>query len=135
MPPSIKIPVPEGTSSMYLTALSLYDKRSQIAVSWTDGSASFGATFIGPTDSFVLADKVFGLPVVSLNDSIPNEISVSFKLSETTTSGSNSVATNVGPQGNGTQIQITEYASSDAEHMKPTTITILFQTDLRSIKK
>ncbi|PBP26660.1 hypothetical protein BUE80_DR002377 [Diplocarpon rosae] len=126
MPPSIKIPAPEGTSSMCLTALSLYDKRSQCFLR---------SNLIGPTDSFVLADKVFGLPVISLNDSIRNQISVSFKLSETTSSRSSSVAKNVGLQSNGTQIQITKYASSDAERNKPTTITILCQTDLRSIKK
>lgn len=86
---------------MYLTALSLYEERSSVAVSWTDGSATFGATFVGPNPQFVLADKVFGLPVISLNDSIPKEISVSFKFHDTTHSVSSPATANVGPQGNG----------------------------------
>ncbi|KAI6716068.1 hypothetical protein JHW43_001326 [Diplocarpon mali] len=93
------IPVPEGTSSIYLTALSLYDNRLQYRGLM---AALFGASFTGPTDSFVLNDKVFGLPIVSLTDNFSNEISVSFKHTANTTSEQSSVTKHVGPQGNGT---------------------------------
>jgi len=131
----LKIQVPQGTTSMYLTALSLYEERSQIAVNWTDGSATFGATFVGPNPQYVLADKVFGQPIISLNDSIPKEISVSFKFHDTTHTVSSPTTTNVGPQGNGTQVQITGFAASDKNREKPTTITILFQSNFHGIKK
>ncbi|KAH7348555.1 hypothetical protein BKA65DRAFT_262256 [Rhexocercosporidium sp. MPI-PUGE-AT-0058] len=131
----IKIQVPQGTTSMYLTALSLYEERSQIVINWTDGSATFGATFMGPNPQFVLADKVFGLPIISLNDSIPSEISVCFKFHDTTHTVSSPATTNVGPQGNGTQIQITGYTSVDKRKEKPTTVTILFQSNLHGLKR
>ncbi|CAL3970758.1 unnamed protein product [Diplocarpon coronariae] len=97
------IPVPEGTSSIYLTALSLYDNRLQYRGLM---AALFGASFTGPTDSFVLNDKVFGLPIVSLTDNFSNEISVSFKHTANTTSEQSSVTKHVGPQGNGTANRI-----------------------------
>ncbi|KAL2064330.1 hypothetical protein VTL71DRAFT_4824 [Oculimacula yallundae] len=131
----VNIQVPEGTTSMYLTALSLYEDRSQIAINWTDGSATFGATFVGPNSTFVLADKVFGQPIISLNESVPKEISVCFKFHDTTCTVSEPATTNVGPQGNGTQIQLTAYTSADKKQEKPTTVTILFQRNFHGLKK
>ncbi|EKD17543.1 uncharacterized protein L3040_006661 [Drepanopeziza brunnea f. sp. 'multigermtubi'] len=135
MPPLIKISIPEGTKSIDLTALSLYEHRSQIIVEWTDGSANFGATFVGPTASFVLADKAFGQPIISLTDNVPKVLSVSFKFYDMTPSILEPKISNVGPQGNGTQVQITGYASSDKKHEKPTTLTVLFKRPLRGIKR
>ncbi|CZS93281.1 uncharacterized protein RAG0_03642 [Rhynchosporium agropyri] len=131
----IKIQVPEGTTSMYLTALSLHQGRSQIAVNWSDGSATFGATFIGPNPHYVLADNVFGLPIISLNDSVPKELSVCFKFHNKTCTVSSPETKNVGPQGNGTQIQLSAYTSEDKKQEKPTTVTILFQSHLHGLKK
>lgn len=131
----IKIQVPPTAKSMHLTALSLYENRCHVDVSWTDGSATFGTKFIGPNASYVLTDKVFGQSIVSLHDSVPAEITVDFKFSDTTAAVSPPVTATVGPQGNSTQIQITGYATSDERQEKPTTVTILFESPLRGIKK
>jgi hypothetical protein len=132
MLPPITIPVPSGTSAIYLTALSLFDKTSSVSVSWTDGGASFGADFVGPSPTYVLGDKVFGLPIVTV-DSVPTEISVSFNFDDDLThqhSVSDPVTKTVGPDGNYTQVQISGFASSDHHHRTPTTVTILFKGSL-----
>jgi hypothetical protein len=46
MLPPVKIPIPSGTNAFYLTALSLSSLPSTASVSWTDGSAIFGADFV-----------------------------------------------------------------------------------------
>lgn len=132
MLPPITIPVPSGTKAMYLTALSLFDKTSSVSISWTVGSATFGADFVGPNPQHVLGDKVFGLPVIAV-DSLPSEISVSFNFNDDMThqhSVSGPTTNKVGPEGDATQVQISGYASSDHHHRHPTTVTILFQGSL-----
>jgi hypothetical protein len=63
MLPPLTIQVPSGTNAIYLTALSLFNKTSSVSISWTDGSATFGADFVGPSPTYVLGDKVFDLPI------------------------------------------------------------------------
>lgn len=130
-----KIQVPRNADSMHITALSLYEERCYVEVSWTDGNAGFGTKFIGPRSSFVLVDKVFGQSIVSLHDNLPKEITVSFKFHETTATVGTPISANVGPQGSGTQIQLTSFATSDERQEKPTTITILFGGALHGLKK
>lgn len=120
---------------MYLTALSLFDKASSVSISWTDGSATFGADFVGPNPQYVLGEKVFGLPIVAV-DSVPAEISVSFNFNDDLThqhSVSGPITKRVGPEGDATQVQISGYASSDHHHHTPTTVTILFQGSLQPL--
>jgi hypothetical protein len=136
MLPPITIPVPSGTNAMYLTALSLFDKTSSVSVSWTDGSATFGADFVGPSHTYVLGDKVFGLPIVDV-DAVPTEISVSFNFDDNLThqhSVSDPVTKRVGPEGDSTEVQISGFASSDHHHRTPTTVTILFKGSLHLLK-
>jgi hypothetical protein len=64
MPEGVIISVPEGTKSFYITALSLCPAVSTVSVAWVQGSATFGAKFVGPTPIYVLADSVFDLPVI-----------------------------------------------------------------------
>jgi hypothetical protein len=132
MLPPITIPVPAGTTAIYITALSLFDKTSSVSVSWTEGGAVFGADFVGPNPQYVLGDKVFGLPVVAVT-SVPAEVSISFNFNDDLThqhSVSEPRTTKVGPEGDATQVQISGYASSDRHHRTPTTVTVLFQGSL-----
>ena len=64
MLPPIKITIPKGVKAIYITTHSLYQKLSKASLDWTDGSASFGATFEGPSPSYVLGDIVFGQPII-----------------------------------------------------------------------
>jgi len=101
MLPPLTIQVPSGTNAIYLTALSLFNKTSSVSISWTDGSATFGADFVGPSPTYVLGDKVFDLPIVVV-DPIPTEISVSFDFNDDMThqhSVSGPVTKKVGPEG------------------------------------
>ncbi|PMD19488.1 hypothetical protein NA56DRAFT_647198 [Hyaloscypha hepaticicola] len=132
MLPPIKIPVPSGTNAIYLTALSLYDKPSTVSVSWTDGSATFGADFVGPSETYVLGDKIFGQPIIAAVP-VPSEVSVSFNFEDTMTSQhsvSEPITKKVGPEGIATSVQISGYAAADHHHHKPTTITMVFQGSL-----
>jgi hypothetical protein len=137
MLPPIKIPVPSGTKAIYLTAISLWKETSTVTVSWggvPEGSATFGATFVGPNASYVLGDNVFGLPVIdatgateltvsfNFNDDVPNQHSVSGP--HTTT---------VGPEGDATKVQISGYSAHDKAKKEPTTLTILFQGTLHGL--
>jgi len=135
MLPPIKIPVPSGTNAIYLTALSLFDQPSTVSVSWTDGSATYGADFEGPSDTYVLGDRVFGQPIIAVAP-VPSEVSVSFNFEDTMASQhsvSEPITKKVGPAGNATSIQISGYAAADHHHHKPTTITMVFQGSLRGL--
>ncbi|KAE9367483.1 hypothetical protein N431DRAFT_428847 [Stipitochalara longipes BDJ] len=136
MLPPITIPVPEGTNAIYLTALSLSNQTSTTSVSWTDGSATFGADFVGPSETYVLGDRVFDSPIISVT-SVPSEVSVSFDFEDTATqqhSVSEPITKKVGPSGSATSVQISAYAASDHHHHKPTTITIVFQGSLHGLR-
>ena len=132
----INFPVPEGTNAIYLTALSLSRQTSTASVSWTDDSATFGADFEGPSDTYVLGDRVFGSPIIAVT-SVPSEISVSFDFEDTITqqhSVSEPITKRVGPSGNATSVQVSAYAASDHDHHQPTTITIVFQGSLHGLR-
>ncbi|PMD40403.1 hypothetical protein L207DRAFT_582609 [Hyaloscypha variabilis F] len=136
MLPPVTIPVPPRTEAILLTALSLSNQTSTVSVSWTDGNATFGADFVGPSETYVLGDRVFGSPIISVT-SVPSEISVSFNFEDTVTqqhSISEPIAKRVGPSGSATSVQISAYAASDHQHQKPTTITIVFQGSLHGLR-
>jgi hypothetical protein len=133
MLPPLNIPVPSGTNAIYLTALSLFNQTSTVSVSWTDGSATSSADFVGPSETYVLGDKVFNSPIIAVNSPLPSEVSVSFNFEDTMThqhSVSEPITKRVGPEGIATSVQISGYAASDHHHHKPTTITIVFQGSL-----
>jgi hypothetical protein len=133
--PLWKSPVPSGTNAIYLTALSLSDQPSTVSVSWTDGSATYGADFEGPSETYVLGDRVFGQPIIAVAP-VPSEVSVSFNFEDTITSQhsvSEPITKKVGPAGNATSNQISGYAADDHHHHKPTTITMVFQGSLRGL--
>jgi hypothetical protein len=135
MLPPMEIPVPSGTNAIYLTALSLSDQPSTVSVSWTDGSATYGADFEGPSETYVLGDRVFGQPIIAVAP-VPSEVSVSFNFENTITSQhsvSEPITKKVGPAGNATSNQISGYAADDHHHHKPTTITMVFQGSLRGL--
>ena len=136
MLPPITIPIPSGTHTFYLTALSLSSLPSSASVSWTDGSATFGADFVGPSETYVLGDNVFGSPIISATP-LSSEVSVSFNFEDTMTqqhSVSAPITKKVGPQGSSTSVQISGYAASDRNRQKPTTITMVFQGSLHGLR-
>jgi hypothetical protein len=130
--PPITLEVPTGTKAVYITALSLSTHASTVSVSWDVGLATFGAEFVGPSTTHVLAEKVFGLPIVVIDD-LPEKLLVSMNFNDTVAhqhSISGPVTTKVGPEGDAQQVQISGYAYNDHKHEKPMTITILFQGTL-----
>lgn len=131
------IPVPKGTTAIYLTAISLFDKKSTASVAWTDGSATFGADFEGPSSNYVLGENVFGVPIVAVSP-IPAELTVSFDFNDDMThqhSASTPVTKKVGPAGSATSVQISGYDSTDSKKKaKPMTVTILFQGKMAGLK-
>jgi len=136
MLPPITFPVPPSTNAIYLTALSLFDQPSTVSVSWTDGSATFGTDFVGPSETYVLGDRVFGSPIIAVT-SVPSEILVSFEFDDTTSqqhSVSEPSTKRVGPSGSSVSTQISAYAASDHHHHKPTTITIVFLGSLHGLR-
>jgi hypothetical protein len=121
MLPPITIPIPSGTHTFCLTALSLSSLPSTASVSWTDGSATFGADFVGPSETYVLGDKVFGSPIITATP-LSSEVSVSFNFKDTMTqqhSLSAPITKKVGPEGSSTSVQISGYAASDKNRQKP----------------
>jgi hypothetical protein len=121
---------------LYLTALSLSSLPSTASVSWTDGSAIFGADFVGPSETYVLGDKVFGSPIITATP-ISSVVSVSFNFKDTMTqqhSVSVPITKKVGPEGSSTSVQISGYAASDKNRQKPTTITMVFQGSLNGLR-
>jgi hypothetical protein len=137
MLPPIKVLVPLGTKAIYLTAISLWKETSTVTVSWggvPEGSATFGATFVGPNASYVLGDKVFGLPVIDATGA--TELTVSFNFNDDLThqhSVSGPHTTTVGPEGDATKVQISGYSAYDKVKKEPTTLTILFQGTLHGL--
>jgi hypothetical protein len=137
MLPPIKVPVPSGTAAIYLTAISLWKETSTVTVSWggvPEGSATFGATFVGPNASYVLGDNVFGLPVIDATGA--TELTVSFNFNDDLThqhSTSGPHTTTVGPEGDATKVQISGYSAYDKAKKEPTTLTILFQGTLHGL--
>lgn len=132
MLPPTRLEVPAGTKVIYMTALSLSNHPSVVSVSWSVSTANFGAEFVGPSTSHVLAEKVFGLPIVTIDD-LPKELLVSMNFGDTIAhqhSVSGPTTKKVGPEGDAEQVQISGFAYDDHKHEKPTTITILFQGSL-----
>jgi len=134
MLPPQHLAVPAGTVAVYAFAVSLLKDKSEVDVSWTDGSATFGQKFMGPSDSLVLGDQLFNLPLLAIaNGSLPSEILVSFNFFGGMTGQPTvlqPVTTKVGPEGDATQIQVTGYSAQDPQHQYPTTLTVLFQGTL-----
>lgn len=124
------IPVPKGTTAMYITAISLFDKESTASIAWSDGaSAMFGVDFVGPSSSYVLSESS-GLPIYSVTP-IPTEITVDFDFKDDMAhqhSASAPITKKVGRAGSASTVQISGYDSTDSKKKaKPTTVTILFQ--------
>ncbi|KAF8849784.1 hypothetical protein BDZ45DRAFT_680266 [Acephala macrosclerotiorum] len=136
MLPPVKLEVPARTKAIYMTALSLFNDHSEVSVSWTMGTATFGADFVGPSPSHVLGDKVFGQSIITVDGDLPQELLVSMNFNDTLThqhSISGPFTKKVGPEGIATQVQISGFAASDHKHEKPTTITIVFQGTLHGL--
>ena len=137
MLPPQHLPTPPGTVAIYGFVVSLIPKKSEVDVSWTDGSATFGQAFVGPNDSHVLGDQVFGLPLLTIasGSQVPSEILVSFNFFGGMTGQPTVLApvtTRVGPEGDATQVQITGYSAEDQQRQFPTTLTVLFQGTLNA---
>lgn len=127
------IPVPEGTTAIYITAISLCTTPSEVSVGWADSSAQFGTTFVGPSSTHVLADKVFGSPVTVVAP-IPKKITVSFNFQDTMTtqhSVTAPVTTKAGPAGTQTIVTMSGYAAGDRDSkLAPTTVTLVMKRPL-----
>jgi hypothetical protein len=131
MLPPQHLAVPAGTVAVYAFAVSILKDKSEVDVSWTDGSATFGQKFFGPSESLVLGDQIFNLPLLAIeNSSLPSEILVSFNFFGGMTGQPTvlqPVTESVGPEGDATQIQITGYSATDTQRQYPTTLTVFFQ--------
>jgi hypothetical protein len=137
MLPPIKVPIPDDTIAIYLTAISLWPEQSTGSIYWKDneGSAEFGADFVGPNETYVLGDKVFGSPVINATGAA-GELTVSFNFNDTIThqhSTSGPHVTTVGPEGSGEKVQIEGYSAYDKEKKRPTILTIFFQKKLHGL--
>jgi len=141
LPPTL-VPVPAGTKSFYITAISLYPTTSTISISWTSGSATFGATFIGPDPHYILGDNVFGAPVIVQDgfdtdaNPAPAQLSISFDFQGTMVaqhSVSEPVTANCGPAGSVEKVMVSGYAASDEEKSAPMTVTVMFQKEMKGL--
>lgn len=70
MLPPLKIAIPAGTKSITATALSLSKHPVTVSISWSSGSAQFGIDFKGPNENYQLQEKVFGVPVGTINPDV-----------------------------------------------------------------
>lgn len=138
MLPPLEIPVPPSTTNIYITAISLSPSPSEVSVSWSDDSATYGTTFTGPSSSYVLGDKVFKSPITTIDGSIPEKLIVGFSFDFNDTmptqhSVTEPVTKLAGPAGSSTVVQVSEFAAEDREKKFPTTVTIVMKRPMRGI--
>jgi hypothetical protein len=137
MPAQTIIPVPNGTKAFYITAISLYPTASKVSVNWTQGTATFGATFVGPDPKYVLSDSVFGMPIIVQDGGEPpKELSIEFDFEDTMEKQhtvSEPVTAACGPAGSRRKVMVSGYGPGDEEEARPMTVTVLFQMEMRGL--
>jgi len=127
MLPPISLLVPDGTSTIYITAISLCQRSSNAYIFWTIDEAQFSANFPGPNPQFVLGDDLFVLLVITIESNLPTQLRLLFNFNDTMTrqhSVTSPVISTVGPDGNATKVQISGYPYGDDSKTMPTTVTI-----------
>lgn len=143
MLPPITIPVPKGTVSIYISALSLADLKkpsSGITITWSNdgGNSSASSFFTVPSLNYVLSDNVTGLPIMSVSPDGVDKLSISFNINtdlQHQHSVSDPVTNDIGfGCKSASMIQISAYESGDTKKTKPTTVTIQIQGKLVGTK-
>jgi hypothetical protein len=128
IPAPLNLDTPKGTQSIYATALSTRKEKVEAVITWASKQTEFSETFVGPTKSFVMFGKVFGLPLVEI-DPKSEKITLYFNFSggyHYEVSG----PTKAGPEGSSTVYEVTAYDNKDTKKAYPTVVTILFEGTL-----
>jgi hypothetical protein len=131
IPAPLNLGTPKGTQGIYVTALSTRKEKVEAAITWVSKQTEFGETLVGPTKSYVMFGKVFGLPLVKIDpeSDLPAKITLHFNFSggyHYEVSG----PTKAGPEGSSTVYEVTAYDNKDTKKAYPTVVTILFEGTL-----
>lgn len=150
------IAVPPTTTAIYITALTLIPQPSCVSISWKQGSATMGTTFLGHSPDYIMVDKVFGSPfTVFENGEMPEELSVTFEYGsedkEGVADGSTDeskaldkwegwsveqpVLERCGPAGSSKKVLVKGYDKNDIGRSRPMTVTIMFSCPMRGLRK